>query len=115
MSTDTENWLPRHRLTVDDYYRIAEAGVLAMDARVELIEGEIIDMAPPGSRHAAVVSFLVNVFGKGVGDSAVISIQQPLRLDQMNEPQPDLALLRPRRDFYSSAHPGAADALLVIE
>jgi Uma2 family endonuclease len=115
MSVRTEDWLPRHRLTVDDYYRMGETGVLAQDARVELINGEIIDMVPPGSRHAAYVTLLTQAFSLAVGKSALVSVQSPLRLNRYSEPQPDLMLLRPRDDFYSKAHPGPADALLVVE
>jgi Uma2 family endonuclease len=100
MSVRTEDWLPRHRLTVDDYYRMGETGVLAQDARVELINGEIIDMVPPGSRHAAYVTLLTQAFSLAVGKSALVSVQSPLRLNRYSEPQPDLMLLRPRDDFY---------------
>lgn len=115
MSANTEDWLHRHRLNVDEYYRMAEVGLLAPDARVELIEGEIIDMAPPGSRHAAIVSFLTQVITAAVGKSAIVSVQQPVRLSQLSEPQPDLAVLRARKDFYSKTHPTAVDVLLLIE
>jgi Uma2 family endonuclease len=107
--------LTRHRLTVADYYRMAEAGVLAPDARVELIEGEVIDMAPIGSRHASAVARLAQQFAQLVGQRAVVWTQNPLRLDAQNEPQPDLMLLQPRADFYAGAHPTAADVLLLIE
>lgn len=111
--------LTRHRLTVADYYRMAEAGVLAPGARVELIEGEVIDMAPIGSRHASIVARLAQqcaqVVGFGVGARALVWSQSPLRLDASNEPQPDLMLLEPRADFYAAAHPTAADVLLLIE
>jgi Uma2 family endonuclease len=105
----------RHWLTVDDYYRMAEVGILAPDARVELIEGEIIDMAPPGSPHAAVVDRLTRIFVRAAGDAAIVRVQNPVRLSVYSEPQPDLALLRPRDDFYAAHHPQPADALLVVE
>ena len=107
--------LNRHRLTVDEYHRMAEAGVLAPDARVELIEGEIIDMAPIGTRHGSAVlrlNQLLNVVCQG---QAIVSVQAPLRLSNRSEPEPDLMLLRPRADFYAAAHPGPADVLLLIE
>lgn len=94
---------------------MAEVGLLAPDARVELIEGEIIDMAPPGSRHAAIVSFLTQVITAAVGKSAIVSVQQPVRLSRSTEPQPDLAVLRARKDFYSGNHPTAVDVLLLVE
>ena len=105
----------RHRLTVSDYYRMAEVGILAPDARVELIEGDIIDMAPPGSLHAATVHRLTKILVRSVGESASVLAQNPVRLSDLSEPQPDLALLRPRDDFYSQQHPGPADVLLVVE
>jgi Uma2 family endonuclease len=105
----------RHRLTVSDYYRMAEAGILAPDARVELIDGDIIDMVPPGSLHAATVHRLTKILVHAVGDSAVVLAQNPLRLSDLSEPQPDLALLRPRNDFYDQKLPGPTDVLLVVE
>ena len=115
MSTSAEEILRRHRLNVDEYYRMAEAGILGPDARVELIEGEIIDMAPIGSQHAAVVRQLAHILHQNVGDQAIVSTQNPVRLDEYSEPEPDLALLRPRDDFYAAAHPGPGDVLLIIE
>ena len=105
----------RHRLTVDEYYRMAEAGILGPGQRVELIDGEIIDMSPIGVLHAAVVNVLVRHFSQRLGNSTFVSSQNPLRLDDENEPEPDLLILRPRSDSYATAHPGPADTLLVIE
>ena len=105
----------RHRLTVADYYRMAEVGILAPDARVELIDGEIIDMAPPGSLHAAAVHRLNEACHRAVKGRATVLVQNPIRLNEYSEPQPDLALLRRREDFYSERHPRPADVLLVIE
>lgn len=105
----------RHRFTVADYYRMGEAGVLAADARVELIEGEIIDRAPIGSPHSGTVMFLTRAFHLSVGATATISVQGPLRLSDLSEPQPDLMLLQPRPDHYRHSHPGPADVLLLVE
>jgi Uma2 family endonuclease len=107
--------LPRRRFTVDDYYRIAAAGVLGEDDRVELIEGEIIEMSPIGSRHAACVNRLNGIFSVGVGARAIVAVQNPVRLSDLSEPQPDLAVLEPRADAYASGHPRAHDVLLLIE
>ena len=112
---DTEVLLNRHRLTVDEYHRMAEAGVLAPDARVELIEGELVDMASIGTRHAAAVKRLIRLLTQAVGDRAIVSVQDPLHLSSRTETQPDLTLLKPRDDFYAQAAPAGADALLVIE
>jgi len=112
---DNAPLLTRHRLTVADYYRMGEAGIFAPDARVELIEGEVIDMAPIGSRHAATVTRLNRAVSSAVGASAIVSVQNPLRLSESSQPEPDLMLLKPRADFYASAHPTAVDVLLLIE
>ncbi|NOT56885.1 MAG: Uma2 family endonuclease [Deltaproteobacteria bacterium] len=105
----------RHRLTVAEYYRMAEVGILSPEARVELIEGEVIDMPPIGSRHAGTVKYLTNRLMYAVGDRAIVSAQDPIFLDVHSEPQPDIALLRPRSDFYRNAHPTPVDVLLVVE
>lgn len=107
--------LRRHRLTVDAYHRMAEAGVLAPDARVELIDGEVVDMASIGTRHASAVKRLLNQIGAALGGQAILTVQDPLRLGDTSEPEPDLMLLRPRDDFYADAHPVAVDVLLLIE
>ena len=112
---DNPPLLTRHRLTVADYYRMGEAGIFAPEARVELIEGEVIDMAPIGTRHGSAVKRLNALLVAAVGARAVVSVQDPLRLSDLSEPEPDLMLLQPRADFYAGAHPGAADVLLLIE
>lgn len=115
MSTPAKDLLNRHRLTVAQYHRMGEAGILRADARVELINGEIIDMAPTGSRHAGTVKQLARILIQVLGADALIGVQDPIVLDDESEPQPDLAVLRPRADFYKSSHPGPADVLLLIE
>ena len=113
---DTRIVPARHRLDVDDYYRMAEAGILGEDDRVELIDGELIDMAPIGQSHAGVVNGLNRVFVMTCGERAVVSVQNPLRLNRLNEPQPDVVVLRPRDDFYQlGTRPGPADVLLLVE
>jgi Uma2 family endonuclease len=104
----------RRRFTVHDYYAMADAGILDEDDRVELIEGDIVEMASIGSQHAACVDRL-NRFLQAAGESAVVRVQNPVRLSDLTEPQPDLALLRPRDDFYAAAHPGPADTMLIVE
>lgn len=106
---------PRWKFTVDDYARMAQAGILGEDDRVELLEGEIVEMAPIGPLHAACVKRLNRLFAARLGDLAVVSVQDPIRLGSRSEPQPDLALLRPRDDLYSALHPEPADVLLVVE
>jgi Uma2 family endonuclease len=115
MGMHMESWLPRHRITVHDYHRMAEVGLLAPDARVELIEGEIIDMAPIGNDHQSVVDRLTRTLVRAVGDSAIVRVQGSIRLSQWSEPEPDLVLLAPRPDFYRGEFASGADTLLVIE
>ena len=114
-ANDNTPLLTRHRLSVADYYRMGEAGIFAPEARIELIDGEIIDMAPIGTRHGSAVKRLNAMLAAAVGSRAIVSVQDPLRLDNLSEPEPDLMLLKPRADFYAAAHPGGADVLLLIE
>jgi hypothetical protein len=113
MSAQTETWPRPHRLTVDDYDRMAEAGVLSPDDRTELIEGEIIDMAPVDSAHAEVVTLLTQRLIGKAGGSAVVRPQLPVRLSAHSEPQPDLALVKnksrrvPARTCCTRRHPAA--------
>ncbi len=103
------------RFTVDEYNRMAETGILAPTERIELIDGEIVAMAPIGRRHVFCVARLTHAFVGGVGDRAIVLVQSPLRLADYSEPEPDLVILRLREDGYADADPGPADALLVIE
>ncbi len=105
----------RHRLKVDDYHRMAELGVLPPGVRVELIEGEVIDMASIGTRHASAVMRLTRLLILAAGDNFNVATQSPLVLGKRSAPEPDLLLLRPRADFYAQARPTAADVLLLIE
>ncbi|QBQ53533.1 Uma2 family endonuclease [Nitrosococcus wardiae] len=105
----------RHPFTVQDYHRMAEVGILHEDDRVELLDGEILEMSPIGSRHAAAVDYLTAWLSREVGERAIVRVQSPIRLSLYSEPQPDLTLLKPRSDFYASAHPGPEDVLLLIE
>jgi len=105
----------RHRYTVADYHRMAETGILAPDARVELIDGEIVDMPPPGTLHAGNVNHLVRLLARAVGDDAVLLVQNPIVLGEYSAPQPDLALALPQADFYRSEHPGPEKLVLVVE
>jgi Uma2 family endonuclease len=105
----------RHRITVDDYYRMSEVGLFAPDARVELINGEVLDMAPMGTRHSSILRRLTPLLQEVAGKRAQVSSQLPLRLNQASEPEPDITVLKPRADFYDSVHPTGQDCLLVIE
>ncbi len=105
----------RRLFTVAEYHQMLASGILGEDDRVELIEGEIIEMNPIGSRHAACVRRLARTFFEQVAGRAIVSVQDPVRLGDRSEPQPDLALLKPRPDFYAGAHPGPEDVLLLVE
>jgi Uma2 family endonuclease len=107
--------IARRRFSVEDYHRMLQAGILSEDDRVELIDGEIVEMAPIGPRHAGTVKGLAHLLWRRLQGRAIISVQDPIRLGEQSEPQPDLCLLRPRRDYYRRSHPTAADVLLVIE
>ena len=105
----------RHRWTVAEYHRMAEVGLLNEDSRVELIDGEIIEMAPIGSPHGGEVKYLNNKLVSALHDKVIVSVQDPIVLGDHEEPQPDIALLRWRDDYYTIAHPHAEDILLIIE
>jgi Uma2 family endonuclease len=107
--------LKRRRFTVDDYHRMAEVGILTEDDRVELLDGEIVEMSPIGSDHAGHVKRLIALFTSRLGARVVVSVQDPVSLSRHSEPQPDVALLRPRADFYAGSHPQPEDVLLLIE
>src|SRR5580704_13387778 len=102
MSAVMTDRLPRPRISVEEYYRMAEVGLLAPDVRTELIEGEVIEMAPMGSPHAGQVGQLSHLILPALGRLAQMRVQLPVRLDDYSEPMPDLAVVRPRKDFYTS-------------
>jgi Uma2 family endonuclease len=105
----------KHRFSVKEYYRMAETGVLRPDARVELLNGEIIDMSPIGSTHAGTVKRFIRIFTKLANDRWTISAQDPLRLDDHSEPEPDFMLLKPSPDDYTSRHPKPDEVFLLAE
>ena len=100
---------------MEEYHRMAQAKILGEDDRVELIEGEIINMTPIGSKHASTVNRINHLFSRHLGGRAIISVQNPIRLGEHSEPQPDISLLKPKDDFYASSHPGPEDVLLLVE
>ena len=107
--------LAHRRFTVDEYYRMAEAGILGEDDRVELLDGEIVEMSPIGPRHAATVTRLQRLFEHLAHRRALVRVQNPVRLDRYSEPEPDIALVTPREDFYAGGHPAPHDILLIVE
>src|ERR1043166_2373408 len=107
--------LARHRFTTADYYRMAETGVLRPEQRVELLDGEIIDMSPIGPAHASVVKRLNHHFGQMAKGRWLLAVQDPAHIDEHSEPQPDLMLVRVVPDFNASKHPEPSDVYLLIE
>ncbi len=107
--------ITRHRITVEEFHRLAASGVLPPEARVELLHGEVLDMAPIGTRHRAAVSRHNLILVEALQRRALVAVQQSLRPDRRNEVQPDLAVLRWGDDFYAGALPSGTDALLVVE
>ena len=105
--------LRRRRFTAEEYHKMGEAGILGRDERVELIEGEVVEMNPIGSRHAACVRRLTRLLSRQLGDDLLLDVQNPVRLNRGLEPQPDLAVVRARD--YGENLPGPKDVPLVIE
>ncbi len=105
----------RLRFTVDDYYRMIDLGMLKDVEKAEIIEGELVKQMPIGKAHAATVKKLAEILRDELGKSVTYSVQDPIRLDEFNEPQPDIALLERRDDFYRQRQPFAEDVLLLIE
>ena len=107
--------LQKHYFNVDEYYRMAKVGIFSEDDRVELIEGEVVEMSPIGSSHQGCVDELTAIVMEKMGREVIVRVQGPIQVDEYSEPQPDISLLRPRRDYYRRAHPVPSEVLLVIE
>jgi len=105
----------KHLTNLDEWRRLGEANIFPPGSHVELIDGEILDMAPIGSNHAGHLKRINNFFTLLVAGKAIVSVQDPLQLGDLSEPEPDFMLLKPNADFYSSRHPVAGDVLLLIE
>jgi len=108
--------LRRYRFTVEEYERLAQAQVLTQCDRIELLDGEIVEMTPIGDRHASVVARLTSLFSRHLGNRSIVWVQNPIQLRVVRSmPQPDVVLARPRADFYAAGKPGPDDVLLLIE
>src|SRR5438034_6339599 len=107
--------ISKRLFTVHDYHRMVDAGILREGDRVELIRGEVIRMSPINPPHNGTIHRANQSLGRIVGDRAIVGVQGSIRLDEYDEPQPDLYLLRPKADFYASGHAGPADIFLIIE
>lgn len=108
-------WVTRRALTVAEYHRMGEVGILHEDDRVELIEGELVAMTPIGSNHSGTINTLNRALVMAVGDRGVVAVQNPVQLDDLSEPQPDFSILKPRADDYRRATPRPDEVLLIIE
>jgi Uma2 family endonuclease len=107
--------IPKRPFTVEEYYRMGEAGIFTPEDRVELVEGEVFTMPPIGSHHAGRLDQLAERLGQASQGRWIVRVQSPIRLNELSEPQPDLCLLKRRDDFYVGHHPTPQDVLLVIE
>lgn len=105
----------RKLFTVDEYYRMLDVGVIRPDDRIELIEGEIVQMAPMSCKHGGCITYLIQVLNELVNGKAIVNSQIPLHLNDYSEPEPDVCILKNREDFYRNAHATPKDILLVIE
>lgn len=105
----------KHLTNLDEWRRLGEANIFPPGSRLELINGEILEMAPIGFNHAGHVIRLLNFFASRVANKALLNAQNPLQLGDLSEPEPDFMLLKPNADFYSSRHPNAGDVLLLVE
>jgi len=103
------------RFTVQEYYHLAEAGILAPDERVQLIEGEVLIMSPQGPRHASAITRANNCFSRLLSDNVVVRIQAPIHIDKHSEPEPDVVLAKPDPKEYSDHHPAPKEILFVME
>ena len=108
-------WVTRRAINVDEYYRMAKSGLFAEGDRVELIEGALIAMTPIGDDHVGTVEVLTYHLVTAIRKRGIVSVQNPLRLDDATEPEPDFVVYKPRADFYRKNRRGVEDVLLVIE
>ncbi len=104
-----------HRFTMAEYHRMVEVGILGEDSRVELIRGQIVDRTPIGAPHLGMVNLLTHLLPGVLAGRGILSVQNPVRLGDCSEPEPDVAVLRPRADYYQTATPCPLDVLLSIE
>ena len=115
MSVSTEGFYKKHLTNLAEWKKLGEANIFPPGSRLELINGEIIEMAPIGSNHSGHINRLTQLLVQLVSNQAIVSVQNPVQLSNLSEPEPDLMLLKPSPDFYSSEHPNASHVLLLIE
>jgi len=103
------------RFRVEDFRKMTEVGILPEESGWEIIDGYLIDKMSIGSKHAGTVKILNRILTIWAEKNAIVSVQDPIHIDEYNEPEPDIALLKPREDFYTKSHPTPSDVLLLIE
>ncbi len=114
MTTEPPKWTDTHHFSVEDYHRMGEAGIFE-GQRVELLNGQIVDMSPVNSNHSGVINLLNRLLSRRLTDDYLISVQNPVSIGQDSEPQPDLSILKFRKDGYTRSHPTPEDTLVLIE
>ncbi len=107
--------LSTKKYTLAEYHQMIEIGILKAQDKVELIRGEIIKMSPVGLKHASCVKKINQLFAQKLGNKVILGIQDPIKLNDNSQPQPDVVLLKPKSDFYATEHPKSEDILLLIE
>lgn len=108
--------ITRKRFTRDEYHKMAGAGILGEDDRVELVGGEIVQLTPIGKKHSSCLKRCNRFLGRAlVGEDVIIGIQDPVEIGGDFEPQPDASILRSRADYYADALPAPEDVLIVME
>lgn len=112
--TDTPS-IVRKKFCTEETHKMMEVGILPEESGWELIDGEIIHRMTIGSKHAGTVKKLNRILTNLLGEKAIVSIQDPIHVDEYNEPEPDIALLKPREDFYTENYPLPEDVLLLVE
>src|SRR5438132_4583560 len=110
-----ETEVAKKLFTVEEYHRMGEAGIFHPEARLELIEGEIIEMSPVGDPHIGCVNRATALFSTRLAGKVIVSVQNAVRLSRYTEPQPDIVLARPRDDYYARARISPENTFLVIE
>ncbi len=107
--------LEQRLITVEEYHKMASAGILNADDRVELLYGKIIKMSPIGSKHAACVDKIDELLKRLLAGKAIVRVQNPLIMDDLSEPEPDIAVVIRKENYYADKHPSAEDVYLAIE
>ncbi|OLP18747.1 hypothetical protein BST81_08875 [Leptolyngbya sp. 'hensonii'] len=115
LSSSRDSAIALRRFSVQEYHQMAAFGILRPDERVELLDGQIIKMAAKGTAHRAAISRIDYLIRERLGDRVLVCLQDPVRLDDYSEPEPDVALLHPNPTYYEDHHPSPSEVFLIIE